>query len=98
MDVVHGAGSRAPRRNCSHKMRKAFATYMESRRHTVAVKTYRSDMEMVKLMPPNLGNLHVGRVTDREVQRVLDAWSRLRGIVGEEVPGRALGILRVERP
>jgi integrase len=33
-------------------------------------------MEMVKLMLPNLGNLHVGRVTDREVQRVLDAWSR----------------------
>lgn len=57
-------------------VRKAFAAYMESRRHTVAVKTYRSDMELVKLMPPNLGNLHVGRVTDREVQRVLDAWSR----------------------
>jgi integrase len=57
-------------------VRKAFATYMESRRHTVAVKTYRADMEMVKLMPPNLANLHVRRVTDREVQRVLDAWSR----------------------
>lgn len=56
-------------------VRKAFATYMEARRHTVAVKTYRSDMELVKLMPPNLGNLHVGRVTDREVQRVLDTWS-----------------------
>ena len=57
-------------------VRTVFATYMESRRHTVAVKTYRSDMEMVKLMPPNLANLHVGRVTDREIQRVLDAWSR----------------------
>ncbi|MET0930328.1 MAG: tyrosine-type recombinase/integrase, partial [Aeromicrobium sp.] len=57
-------------------VRKAFATYMESRRHTVAVKTYRSDLEMVKLMPPSLGNLHVRRVTELEVQRVLDMWSR----------------------
>ena len=57
-------------------VRTMFATYMEARRHTVAVKTYRSDMEMVKLMPPNLANLHVGRVTDREIQRVLDTWSR----------------------
>lgn len=57
-------------------VRKAFATYIEARRHTVAVKTYRSDMELVKLMPPNLANLHVGRVTDHEVQRVLDTWSR----------------------
>ena len=57
-------------------VRTMFATYMEARRHTVAVKTYRSDMEMVKLMPPNLASLHVGRVTDREIQRVLDAWSR----------------------
>ena len=57
-------------------VRKAFANYIESRRHTVAVKTYRSDRELVRMLPPNLANLHVGRVTDREVQRVLDAWSR----------------------
>lgn len=70
--LAGGTDPRAGEVSC----RKAFATYMESRRHTVAVKTYKADMEMVKLMPPNLGNLHVGRVTDREVQRVLDAWSR----------------------
>lgn len=57
-------------------VRKAFALYLQSRRDVVAVKTWRSDAEMTKLLPPNLGNLHVGKVSDREVQRVLDTWSR----------------------
>ncbi|MCL3817670.1 tyrosine-type recombinase/integrase [Aeromicrobium wangtongii] len=57
-------------------VRKAYAIYLESRRHTVAVKTWMTDAEMGRLMSPTLGNLHVGRVSDREVQRVLDNWSR----------------------
>lgn len=55
---------------------KAFARYLESRQHTVAVKTYRSDSELLKIMPPNLANVHVSRVSDREIQRALNAWSR----------------------
>ncbi|MCW2771250.1 MAG: site-specific recombinase XerD, partial [Aeromicrobium sp.] len=31
---------------------------------------------MAKILPHTLGTLQVGRVTDREVQRVLDMWSR----------------------
>lgn len=56
-------------------VRKAYVAYLVSRRDTVAVKTYRSEKELAKIIPPTLGNLQVGRVTDREVQRVLDVWS-----------------------
>ncbi len=31
---------------------------------------------MLKALPPTVANLHVNRVTDREVQRCINEWSR----------------------
>lgn len=57
-------------------VKKAYASFLTSREHSVATKTPRSDVDLLRIMPPNLANLHVGLINDREVQRTLDTWSR----------------------
>ena len=57
-------------------VRKAFATWLVDREGTVAIKTTKADRSVLKALPPGLANLHVNRVTDREVQRCINDWSR----------------------
>lgn len=57
-------------------VRKAFATWLVDREGTVAIKTTKADRSVLKALPPGVANLHVNRVTDREVQRCINDWSR----------------------
>lgn len=57
-------------------VRRAFATWLVDREGTVAMKTTKSDRSVLKAIPPAVANLHVNRVTDREVQRCVNDWSR----------------------
>ena len=56
-------------------VRRIFATWLDLRKTTVAVKTYKSDFTVRAVLPPGIANLNLNRVSDREVQRCLDAWS-----------------------
>lgn len=55
--------------------RRVFATWLELRKTTVAVKTYKSDLTVRAVLPPGIANLNLNRITDREVQRCIDTWS-----------------------
>jgi integrase len=57
-------------------VRRAFAAWLVDREGTVAIKTTKADRSVLKAMPPGVANLHVNRVTDREVQRCINDWSR----------------------
>jgi len=57
-------------------VRRAFAAWLVDREGTVAIKTTKADRSVLKAMPPGVANLHVNRVTDREVQRCINVWSR----------------------
>lgn len=57
-------------------VRKAFASWLTDREGTVAIKTTKADRSVLKALPPTVANLHVNRVTDREVQRCINEWSR----------------------
>jgi integrase len=57
-------------------VRRAFAAWLLDREGTVAIKTTKADRSVLKAMPPGVANLHVNRVTDREVQRCINDWSR----------------------
>ncbi len=57
-------------------VRKAFASWLVDREGTVAIKTTKADRSVLKALPPGVANLHVNRVTDREVQRCINDWSR----------------------
>lgn len=54
----------------------AYAVWLVDRADTVAQKTLRSDRSVLKALPASVANLHVNRVTDREVQRCINEWSR----------------------
>ena len=55
--------------------RRVFATWLDHRKTTVAVKTYKSDFTVRAVLPPGIANLNLNRVSDREVQRCVDTWS-----------------------
>lgn len=57
-------------------VRKAFADWLIDREGTVAIKTTKADRSVLQAMPPGVANIHVNRVTDREVQRCINDWSR----------------------
>lgn len=57
-------------------VRHAFITWLADREGTVAIKTTKADRTVLKAMPPAVANLHVNQVTDREVQRCINEWSR----------------------
>lgn len=57
-------------------VRLAFAAWLEDRKGTVAVKTSKTDASVLRVIPPGVANLHVNRVTDREIQRCVTDWSR----------------------
>lgn len=57
-------------------VRRAFVTWLADREGTVAIKTRKSDASVLKVIPPAVGNLHVNRVTDREMQRCINDWSK----------------------
>lgn len=57
-------------------VRRAFVTWLADREGTVAIKTTKADRSVLKAVPPAVANLHVNRVTDREMQRCVNDWSR----------------------
>lgn len=57
-------------------VRTAFAQWLIDREGTVATWTTKADRSVAKVLPPFVANVHVNVVTDREVQRCINDWSR----------------------
>lgn len=57
-------------------VRHAFISWLADREGTIATKTTKGDRTVLKAMPPAVANLHVNRVTDREIQRCINDWSK----------------------
>lgn len=57
-------------------VKQAFTIWLADREGTVAIKTRKSDASVQKVIPPAVANIHVNRVTDREMQRCINDWSR----------------------
>ena len=70
--LVGGVDPRAGRAN----VRSLLPIWLEERKHAVSHKTYVADAALVRLIPPTLGAMQIGAVTDREITHVLVGWSR----------------------
>ena len=70
--LAGGVDPRAGRRT----VRVLVTEWLQERKHVVSHKTYVTDSAMVRLIPPALGALQIGVVTDREVTRALIALNR----------------------
>lgn len=57
-------------------VRHAFAQWLLDREGTVATWTTTADRSVAKVLPPFVANVNVNAVTDREVQRCINGWSR----------------------
>ena len=55
------------------RLRELLPRWLELRRTTVAVKTWQTDRELLRLVPPSLQALQVGSVSGREVARSFEA-------------------------
>lgn len=56
------------------RVRALLAPWLESRRRSVAAKTYRVDADLERVLPTSLLSLQVAAVTDREVARCFEYW------------------------
>lgn len=68
--LVRGIDPRAGRQ----RVRALLDSWLETRRRSVAAKTYRADADLARVLPASLLALQVGAVTDREVARCFEHW------------------------
>lgn len=78
--IAGGVDPRAGRQ----RVRDLLPEWLEVRKASVSARTYRSDKDLVRLVPVGIGAMYVSAITDREVQRALVALSQ-RGLAESSV-------------